>query len=127
MQEMLAPTSYIMGQGLGDKVALITDGRFSGGTRGACIGHISPEAAEGGPIGLLRDGDLIEIDIPARKLAVRLNARELAARRKEWSAPEPRIRSGWLARYSQLATSASSGAVLRDVVSLPKPKRARSR
>ena len=123
MQEMLAPTSYIMGQGLGDKVALITDGRFSGGTRGACIGHISPEAAEAGPIGLLRDGDIIEIDIPARKLAVKLNARELAARRKEWVAPEPRIKSGWLARYSKLATSASTGAVLQDHPSPAKPKR----
>jgi dihydroxy-acid dehydratase len=113
MQEMLAPTSYIMGRGLGDKVALITDGRFSGGTRGACIGHISPEAAEGGPIGLLRDGDIIEIDIPARKLAVKLKARELAQRRKMWVSPEPRIRTGWLSRYCQMATSASSGAVLK--------------
>jgi dihydroxy-acid dehydratase len=121
MQEMLAPTSYIMGRGLGDKVALITDGRFSGGTRGACIGHVSPEAAEGGPIGLLRDGDIIEIDIPARKLAVKVQARVFAQRRKGWIAPEPRIRTGWLSRYSQLATSASTGAVLK----LPEhPKRA---
>jgi dihydroxy-acid dehydratase len=103
-----------MGRGLGDKVALITDGRFSGGTRGACIGHISPEAAEGGPIGMLRDGDIIEIDIPARKLNVQLGAAELAERRKAWSAPAPRIRSGWLARYAQLATSASTGAALKQ-------------
>jgi len=113
MQEMLAPTSYIMGRGLGDKVALITDGRFSGGTRGACIGHVSPEAAEGGPIGLLRDGDIIDIDVPGRKLAVKLSARELAQRRKGWVSPEPRIRTGWLNRYSQIATSASTGAVLK--------------
>jgi dihydroxy-acid dehydratase len=122
MQEMLAPTSYIMGRGLGNQVALITDGRFSGGTRGACIGHVSPEAAEGGPIALLRDGDLIEIDIRARKLKVHLPTGELAARRRAWVAPEPRIRGGWLARYAQMATSASTGAVLK--LSPPK-KRAR--
>ena len=124
MQEMLAPTSYIMGRGLGDKVALITDGRFSGGTRGACIGHVSPEAAEGGPIALLRDGDIIEIDIPARKLAVKVKAREMAQRRKLWAAPEPRFRSGWLGRYAQLATSASTGAVLCYA---PETKKARKR
>lgn len=114
MQEMLAPTSYIMGQDLGDKVALITDGRFSGGTRGACIGHVSPEAAAGGPIGLLRDGDIIEIDIPARSLSVRLSDEELAERKKSWVEPEPRFKSGWLARYSRMATSASTGAVLSE-------------
>ena len=113
MQEMLAPTSYIMGQGLGDKVALITDGRFSGGTHGACIGHVSPEAAEGGPIGLLRAGDVIEIDIPNNKLAVRLSEEELAERRKKWTPPAPRYLSGWLARYARMATNASTGAVLR--------------
>ncbi len=113
MQEMLAPTSYIMGQGLGDKVALITDGRFSGGTRGACIGHISPEAAEGGPIGLLRDGDVISIDIPARKLEAKVSDTELAQRKLSWRAPEPRFKTGWLSRYTQLATSASTGGVLR--------------
>ncbi|MFA5687750.1 MAG: dihydroxy-acid dehydratase [Kiritimatiellales bacterium] len=113
MQEMLAPTSYIMGQGLGDKVALITDGRFSGGTRGACIGHISPEAAEGGPIGLLQEGDMIEIDIPNRKLAVALSDEELAARRKNWKKPAPRYATGWLARYAAMATNAASGGVLR--------------
>jgi dihydroxy-acid dehydratase len=112
MQEMLAPTSYIMGRGLGDKVALITDGRFSGGTRGACIGHVSPEAAEGGPIALLRDGDLIEIDIPSRQLSMKIAAEELEERAKLWQAPEPRIKRGWLARYARMATSASTGGVL---------------
>jgi len=112
MQEMLAPTSYIMGQGLGESVALITDGRFSGGTRGACIGHISPEAAEGGPIGLLREGDIIDIDIPNNSISVRLSDEELAERRKSWTAPEPRFTKGWLARYAKMATNASNGAVL---------------
>ena len=114
MQEMLAPTSYIMGRGLGDKVALITDGRFSGGTRGACIGHVSPEAAEGGPIGLLKNGDIISIDILARKLEVKLPADELARRKLTWQAPEPHFKTGWLARYTKMATSASTGAVLKD-------------
>ena len=113
MQEMLAPTSYIMGQGLGDQVALITDGRFSGGTRGACIGHVSPEAAEGGPIGLLRDGDIIEIDIPARKLHAQVSEADFTARRAAWQAPEPRFTTGWLARYAKMASNASSGAVLK--------------
>ena len=113
MQEMLAPTSYIMGQGLGDQVALITDGRFSGGTRGACIGHVSPEAAEGGPIGLLRDGDIIEIDIPARTLHAQVSEADFTARRAAWQAPEPRFTTGWLARYAKMASNASSGAVLK--------------
>jgi dihydroxy-acid dehydratase len=113
MQEMLAPTSYIMGQGLGDSVALITDGRFSGGTHGACIGHISPEAAEGGPIGLLKEGDIIEIDIPNNKLSVQLSEEELAERRKDWKEPEPRFTTGWLSRYAKMATNASNGAVLK--------------
>ncbi len=113
MQEMLAPTSYIMGQGLGGKVALITDGRFSGGTRGACVGHVSPEAAEGGPIGLLRDGDIIELDIPARRLDARLTEEEWARRRSAWQPPAPRFTSGWLARYARTATSANTGAVLK--------------
>ena len=112
MQEMLAPTSYIMGQGLGDKVALITDGRFSGGTRGACIGHVSPEAAEGGPIAFLRDGDIIEIDLPARTMSVRLTEAQFAERRQGWAPPAPRFTKGWLARYTALATNASCGAVL---------------
>ena len=114
MQEMLAPTSYIMGQDLGDKVALITDGRFSGGTHGACIGHISPEAAEGGTIGLLKEGDMIEIDIPRRVLRVDLSDEELAERRKSWVKPAPRKTTGWLARYAAMATNASSGAVLKQ-------------
>ena len=114
MQEMLAPTSYIMGQGLGGKVALITDGRFSGGTRGACVGHVSPEAAAGGPIGLLRDGDRIELDIPGRRLDARLTEAEWAERRRAWRAPAPRFTRGWLARYTRLATSANTGAVLDE-------------
>ena len=113
MQEMLAPTSAIKGMGLDDKVALITDGRFSGGTAGACIGHVSPEAAAGGPIGLLQPGDVIEIDIPGHKLHVRLTEQQLAERAKRWTAPEPRFKSGYLAKYTAMATSADTGAVLR--------------
>jgi len=113
MQEMLSPTSYIKGMGLGDKCALVTDGRFSGGTAGACIGHVSPEAAEGGPIALLQDGDIIRIDIPAHKLEVKLSEGELARRRAAWKAPEPRYKRGWLARYARMVTSANTGAVLR--------------
>jgi len=113
MQEMLSPTSYIMGAGLGESVALITDGRFSGGTRGACVGHISPEAAVGGPIAMLQDGDIIEIDIPKNKIKVQLTAKELAARKKNWKPPEPRIKTGCLAKYASMATSADTGAVLK--------------
>jgi dihydroxy-acid dehydratase len=113
MVEMLSPTSYIMGAGLGDSVALITDGRFSGGTRGACIGHVSPEAVVGGPIGLLKKGDIIEIDIPANSIKVKLSAKELAARKKAWKAPKPRITKGYLAKYATMATSADTGAVLK--------------
>lgn len=113
MQEMLAPTSYIIGAGLGESVALITDGRFSGGTRGACIGHVSPEAAVGGPIGLLKNGDIIEIDIPARKLDVRLSNDEFAKRMAQWQAPPPKITKGCLAKYAAMATSADTGAVLK--------------
>jgi len=112
MQEMLAPTSYIVGMGLGDKCALITDGRFSGGTAGACIGHVSPEAAAGGPIGLLREGDLIALDIRNRKLEVKLSPEELAARKAEWQAPPLRIDYGYLGRYAKQVTSGSQGAVL---------------
>lgn len=114
MQEMLAPTSYIMGQDLGDKVALITDGRFSGGTHGACIGHVSPEAAEGGPIGLLKEGDMIEIDIPNRSLNAHVSDAEFAERKALWTKPESRIKTGWLARYAAMATNASTGAVLKQ-------------
>ena len=113
MVEMLSPTSYIMGAGLGESVALITDGRFSGGTRGACIGHISPEAAVGGPIGLLKNGDIIEIDIPDNTLNVRLSDAELAERKKSWQPPKPRFTTGYLAKYASLATSADTGAVLK--------------
>ncbi len=113
MQEMLGPTSAIQGVGLGESVALITDGRFSGGTSGACIGHVSPEAAAGGPIALLEPGDIIEIDIPARTLNVRLSEEELAARRARWTPRPPRYNTGYLARYTRLATSADTGAVLR--------------
>jgi dihydroxy-acid dehydratase len=113
MQEMLAPTTAIKGVGLGDKCALITDGRFSGGTAGASIGHVSPEAAVGGPIGLLREGDIVELDIPAGKLSVRLSDEELAARRAGWKAPAPRFKTGYLARYAHMATSAATGAILK--------------
>jgi dihydroxy-acid dehydratase len=113
MVEMLGPTSYIMGAGLGESVALITDGRFSGGTRGACIGHISPEAAVGGPIGLLKDGDIIEIDITKNKINVQLSDAELAERKKSWKPPKPRITTGCLAKYASMATSADTGAVLK--------------
>jgi len=112
MQEMLSPTSYISGAGLGESVALITDGRFSGGTRGACIGHISPEAAVGGPIGLLKAGDIIEIDIPNNTINVKLSDAELAERKKAWQPPAPRITEGYLAKYASMATSADTGAIL---------------
>ena len=111
MREMLAPTAAIMGMGLGDSVALITDGRFSGGTRGPCIGHISPEAAEGGPIALVRDGDRILLDIPNRTLSLMVDETVLATRKAEWKAPEPKIKGGWLARYAKAVTSAHTGAV----------------
>jgi dihydroxy-acid dehydratase len=112
MVEMLAPTSAIVGMGLGKDVALITDGRFSGGTRGICIGHISPEAAVGGPIALLRDGDVIRIDLEQRRIDVLITQQELERRRNEWKPPKPKVKGGWLERYSKLVTSASKGAVL---------------
>jgi dihydroxy-acid dehydratase len=114
MQEMLSPTSAIMGMGLGDKVALITDGRFSGATRGACIGHISPEASAGGPIAAVRDGDRIVIDLDARTLDVDLPAETIAARIAALPPFERAVSSRWLRRYQRLVTSASTGAVLRD-------------
>jgi len=113
MREMLAPTATVMGLGMSEKVALITDGRFSGGTRGPCIGHISPEAMEGGPIAVVRDGDRITIDIPGRKLNVNLTESEIKKRLSTWKPPAPKIKSGWLARYSRNVTSASTGAVMR--------------
>jgi dihydroxy-acid dehydratase len=112
MPEMLSPTSMIKGQGLGKQVALITDGRFSGGTAGTCLGHISPEAAEGGPIALVENGDRILIDIPNRTLTVKVEDAELARRCAAWSKPTPKINTGWLGRYCRLVTSASKGAVL---------------
>ena len=111
MQEMLSPTSYIVGMGLGDKVALITDGRFSGGTAGACIGHVSPEAAEGGPIGLLKEGDRLRIDFPGRRIDILVDKAELAERRTTWQ-PVQRELTGWLARYRKLVANASKGGVL---------------
>jgi dihydroxy-acid dehydratase len=113
MQEMLSPTSYIMGAGLGESVALITDGRFSGGTRGACIGHVSPEAAVGGPIGLVKEGDIIAIDIPNHSINVKVSDEELAARKQQWKPRPPRITTGYLAKYATMATSADTGAVLK--------------
>ncbi len=113
MQEMLAPTTAIKGVGLDDKCALVTDGRFSGGSAGASIGHVSPEAAVGGPIGLIQDGDIIEIDIPNGVLSVRLSDEELARRRSEWKAPAPKVATGYLARYARMATSADTGAILK--------------
>jgi len=111
MQEMLSPTSYIVGMGLGDKCALITDGRFSGGTAGACIGHVSPEAAEGGPIGLLQSGDRLRIDFPNRTMDILVPAAELAERKQRF-VPTKRTVGGWLARYQKLVTNASQGAIL---------------
>lgn len=112
MQEMLAPTSYIMGQGLGESVALITDGRFSGGTRGACIGHVSPEAAEGGLIGLLKDGDIIRINIPEHRLEADLLPEEIERRRAEMQPFRAKIQTGWLKRYSEVVQNAGTGAVV---------------
>lgn len=114
MREMLAPTSAIAGIGMDKEVSLITDGRFSGGTRGAAIGHISPEAAEGGPIAVVRDGDSIRIDIPARTLELLLPEEEIQRRLKDWKRPEPKIKRGYMYRYSQMVTSAATGAVFRE-------------
>ncbi len=111
MREMLTPTSAIAGLGLDKEVALLTDGRFSGGTRGAAIGHISPAAAEGGPIALVNEGDRILIDIPAKTLTLLVDDAELARRKKAWRPPEPKIKSGYLARYSRMVSSGSRGAV----------------
>ena len=114
MREMLAPTSAIVGMGLGESVALITDGRFSGVTRGAAIGHISPEAAEGGPLALVEEGDTICIDIPGRSLTLEVDDAELACRRDAWTPHESRVKRGYLARYARMVTSASRGAILVD-------------
>ncbi len=111
MREMLSPTSAICGMGLDKSVALLTDGRFSGGTRGPCIGHISPEAQEGGPIALLKEGDIISIDIPNKKLEVKISDEEMAKRKAEWKVPELKIKTGYLGRYAKLVSSADKGAV----------------
>ena len=111
MREMLNPTAVITGMGL--KVALLTDGRFSGASRGACVGHISPEAMEGGPIALVHDGDLITVDVPNRKLELHVSDEELAKRKSLWTPPEPKVKTGYLSRYARLVTSANTGAVLK--------------
>ena len=113
MREMLNPTSAIVGMGLGSSVALITDGRFSGATRGASIGHVSPEAAAGGTIALVQDGDLIAIDIPNCKIELKVSDEELAVRRANWVCPEPKVKTGYLARYAKLVSSADKGAILQ--------------
>ncbi|MGZ3634990.1 MAG: dihydroxy-acid dehydratase [Syntrophales bacterium] len=114
MREMLAPTSVIAGMGLDTTVALLTDGRFSGGTRGAAIGHISPEAAEGGPIGLVREGDIIAIDIPKKTISLKVSPDELKKRQAKFKPRPPAVKSGYLVRYAKLVTSASTGAILKD-------------
>lgn len=115
MREMLNPTAVLAGMGLDKEVALLTDGRFSGATRGACIGHISPEARAGGAIALIQNGDTIEIDIPARKLNVKLDQQQLERRKSAWQKPQPKVSSGYLARYASLVTSAANGAVLKPL------------
>jgi len=114
MREMLSPTSAIAGMGLDKDVALITDGRFSGGSRGAAIGHVSPEAAEGGLIAFVKNGDRISIDIPKKKLTLLVSQDEIRRRKKNWKAPAPKIRSGYAARYAQMVTSAGTGAIFKD-------------
>jgi len=111
MREMLSTTAALYGQGQGDKVALITDGRFSGATRGFCVGHVGPEAAVGGPIGLLQDGDIIEIDAEAGTLNVKLSEQELAQRQTQWKARESEFGSGYLWKYAQQVGPAVKGAV----------------
>ncbi|MDD5662162.1 MAG: dihydroxy-acid dehydratase [Candidatus Omnitrophica bacterium] len=113
MREMLAPTAAIVGLGLADSVALITDGRFSGGTKGPCIGHISPEASSGGPIAILKDADIITIDIPNRRIEVRLSKEEIKKRFRDWKPVAPKIKTGYLSRYSRLVSSADKGAILK--------------
>ncbi len=114
MREMLQGTAAITGMGLSESVALITDGRFSGGTRGPCIGHISPEAMEGGPLCIVRDGDEILIDIPNRKIDLLISEEEMKLRKDAWQQPEPKVKEGYLARYAKLVTSAATGAVFKD-------------
>lgn len=112
MQEMLTPTSAVSGMGLENEVALITDGRFSGGTRGAAIGHVSPEAMEAGPIGLLKEGDKIHIDINSNLIEVLISDKEMEKRKKGFKPPKPKISTGYLARYAKMVSSAAQGAVL---------------
>ena len=119
MREMLALTSLLKGMPIGESVALITDGRFSGGTRGLCVGHVSPEAAEGGPIGLVQDGDIISMDLAARRIDLEVSVDELERRAGEWEALPPKFTRGWLARYAAMVTSAHAGAVL----AVPEPRR----
>ena len=114
MREMLNPTSAIAGMGLGSSVALITDGRFSGASRGASIGHVSPEAAVGGPIALVKEGDMISINIPEFKLELMVSDEELAARRAEWKPREPKVNTGYLKRYASMVTSGNRGAVMKN-------------
>jgi dihydroxy-acid dehydratase len=113
MREMLMPTSALAGMGLDDKVALLTDGRFSGATRGAAVGHISPEAVSGGPIALVEEGDEIELDIPGRQLTLRVSETELSQRQQNWSPSGARVSGGYLARYAAMVSSASEGAILK--------------
>ena len=113
MREMLSPTSEIAGMGLDKDVALITDGRFSGATRGASIGHVAPEAALGGPIAFIEEGDIIDIDITNHSMNVRVSDEEMSARKAKWQPREPRIKKGYLVRYASLVTSADKGAVLQ--------------
>ena len=113
MPEMLAPTSQIVGMGLGTKVALVTDGRFSGASRGLSVGHVSPEAAEGGPIAFIQDGDIIEIDTVKRTINVKLSDEELERRKANWKGFEPKVKTGYLARYSKHVTSASTGGIMK--------------
>jgi len=111
MPEMLSITSAIVGRGLGESVVLVTDGRFSGATRGLMVGHVAPEAARGGPIAFVQDGDIITVDVETRRLELEISDAELAARRQQWSAPEPRVARGVLAKYARTVSSAARGAV----------------
>ena len=112
MREMLVTTAIVSGMGMGKDIALITDGRFSGASKGVCMGHVSPEAAAGGPIGLLSEGDIIRIDIPNKRLDVKLSDGELQARRERWTPPQPTVNDGYLARYAKHVTSAATGAIV---------------
>ena len=112
MREMLSTTALIMGRGMDEDCALVTDGRFSGATHGPCIGHISPEAAAGGPIALVEEGDLISIDIPNCSIRLEVPEEELQRRKAAWVCPEPKVKTGYLARYAKMVTSADKGAIL---------------